>query len=509
MQRSPWRFPAGFAGLLALALIPFLAAWQVIGLDYPIHLSMLRVFRLWFEDRARFDATFGTRLLQPYWGMYAPALAFSSLLTIEHAAKLVTGLGLVGFPVAVLRLADRIGADRRVALLAIPLMYNVCFFLGFIPFLCASTLALLSLPDVLDFAEQDSRGPWIRVALWSLLICVSHAVAFLIWVVWYGWILLTERRPRLGQWLRATATLVAPALFLWAWLHHSARSGNISYIVEHPLPVALTEKLRSISGIPEIPLPARFIVLALLLVAMGLAAVGERPAELRQRQWRFVALAAGMLAAYLIVPQDVAGLAFIYERFLPFFYFFALVGAAGVMRFPRTFVTLTVGLVLVQGVFQWLLFQDFDGDIHDLQSCLQKARPGSSLVGLIGTKTLETSDTAFLLHGDAFHTVWNLGPVLSHTMVSTASTPVYWKHDAFHNAAPPLIDWHPEQFSWQQNGQYIDYFLVREFTWNLADYPTQPLKPDALFLQEGYRQVKLACAEGMWRLWENTRPVPP
>jgi hypothetical protein len=89
------------------------------------------------------------------------------------------------------------------------------------------------------------------------------------------------------------------------------------------------------------------------------------------------------------------------------------------------------------------------------------------------------------------------------------TTPVYWKRDAFHGPPPPEFDWHPRDLDWKEHGQYIDYFLIRDFYFNPEQFPGKPLEPDVWFLKEGYAQCKMICRAGPWRLWENTRPAAP
>jgi hypothetical protein len=510
VQPRAWRFWALLLGLTALALAPLFIVPSVIGVDYPNHLGVVRILRLWFTDRSHFHEQFGTRLWQPYWGWYLPVLALSSVMSIDLAAKLVVAASLIAFPVGLERLARRIGIDRRVALLAVPLMLNYSFYWGFVTFLAGLALAILALPRVVDFAENDKHRDLVWLAVWSLAICVAHATAWAFFAAWAGWIVATTTpRPSPRRLLRYAATLVAPLAFLASWEHGVESSGNLAWLRAHPghhsvlkvkLPIVLHNSF--IAG-PDL---LNILLLVLFLAALALASRGQG-APRRGVIWG--GLAGWMAIAFLTLPQEVAGLSFAYQRFLPFIYFFALLLAALEIRRPFAFQALAVLITVVAIPFQWVAFQQVDTELTAMHDCLGKARPGSSLAGLIGLKWPEGTTMPIYLHADAWHTYWNLGPSFTHFMELLPTTPVYWKRDAFGGPPPPEFDWHPRELDWKEHGQYIDYFLIRDFYFNADQFPSNPLEPDVWFLKEGYRQCKMICRAGPWRLWENMRPAAP
>jgi hypothetical protein len=505
---SPARFWTLLLTLTAIALVPLLVAHMPIGVDYPTHLSMVRVMRLWFEDRAQFDAQFGTRLAQPYWGMYLPALALSSVMSVEHACKLTLIAALAAFPIAIARLAPRAGVDRRVALIAIPLMFNSSFYWGLVPFLAGIALALLSLPQVLEFAAHDRPRDFARMVAWAALICIAHASAFIFWALWSGWIVITERaRPRPSQLARFAACLAAPLAFMLRWSASVRASGNLAYVLEHPIRHSFVDKLDSFPFVAFGVEPGvDWLLIALTVSALALAWAGDRGDQARRRVLRWGGLAAWMLLAYLILPQDVSGLSGVYQRFLVFAFLFVTLCAARSMRFALPFEVVAIAAIAIVTAFQWVLFHEHDVEIAAARGCLQMARPGSSLAGMMSLRTPPGNKIPLFLHADNFHTLDKLGPVMAHSMTALPTTPVYWKRDPFHGV-PPLADWKPVQLDWQRNGQYVEYFLVRDKLYSMPKSASDPIEPDVWFLKEGYAQCRLICAAGPWRLWENTRPT--
>jgi hypothetical protein len=504
------RFWAVLLVVTGLALAPLLAHRFVVGIDYPTHLSMIRVLRLWFEDRARFEATFGTRLLQPYWGMYLPALLLSSVMSIDVASKLVTAAALAAMPIALARLAMRVGADRRVALLGVPLMFNHSFYWGFVPFLCGLALALLSLPSALDGFERDRKRDVALLALWAAAICVAHATAWAMWAAWTAWLALSYA-PRPAQLARTLAAIAWPAPFLIWYQTHLPRTGNLAYVLDQ---ADYHNPFSKLVGMWHISFTAGPVIVEVLLFVLLLAAIavswrGTREPEARLRMFRWGGLALWMLVAYEVLPQDVAGISFAYQRFLVFAFYFALLGAASSLEWPTIFNVLTGTLIVIYTAFRAVMFHAYDVEMSGMADCLKQARPGSSLAGLIGAKAPDTAHMPLFLHADNLHTMWNLGPVFAHSMTLLPTTPVYFKKDAFHNPPPPAFDWHPERLDWERNGQYIDYFLIRDSYLNYAEFPQKPLKPDLWYFKQGYAQNRMVCQAGFWRLWENTRPASP
>jgi hypothetical protein len=326
-----------------------------------------------------------------------------------------------------------------------------------------------------------------------------------LWAVWAAF-LVAAARPRAIQLARFAAALLAPAAFVAWWSRNVANAGNLAFVRAHPVHHSLATKLTVLTGaFTAGPRIVELTLLALFVAALALACAGEREPDARRRLTRFGGLAALMLAGFFALPQDLGGLSFAYERLLPFALLFAALCAARNIRFTVIYQSLAIALVVVQAAFQWVLFHEYDAELRALRGCLAQARPGSSLAGLLGMKQPETTALPLFLHTDNLHTYWNLGPVFAHSMALLPTTPVYWKRDPFHNPPPPVFDWSPQALDWQRNGQYLDYFLIRDRWFSTKE----PFTPDAWYLKEGYPQCRLVCVAGPWRLWENRRPTPP
>jgi hypothetical protein len=477
---STRRFYALFAVLCAIAIAQVVLCERLPGVDWPTHLAHLRFLRLWFVDRARFDALFGARPLQPYWAMYAPALLLSSVISVEHAARVMAAAGMLGVPLAALRLVRSEGADPLAALLALPLAFSLNFWWGFVPFLDGLALALLALPFARRFA--DGRASPLALAAWSIGICLGHGTVWLLFAIWLAWLLQDARAP-LRRWLHAGLAL-APALAFLAWYRAQLPPEVTRETLWHPLGT----KLWSLAHVPFLAGDGALEIALVLLFFAGvaLACIGERE---RGRMRRWGGLAALMLALWLALPHCLGGLSFLYQRFLTPFQFFLIPCAATRIRRRALFVTGALALFALDLGASAKIFRAHDRDTRDLEACLSRAEPGATMIGLIGKRAPDGVGIPLYLHADNWFTYERFGRVYSHSMEQLAVTPVYFRTPAFPQPLQPGLEWQPWLLDWAREGRGTRYFLLHDL-------------PDAA-LKEGARHMQLVCREGGWRLFEN------
>lgn len=496
-----------FGSLAVISVVPLFAVDLIPGVDYPTHLSMIRILRYAFEDPAAFHATYGTRLWQPYWGFYAPVLLLSSVVSIDLAAKIVYAVTILMQPVAVLLLARRVGANPAVSLLSFALVYSFLFYWGFVPFLVAMNVGLLGLLPVLSYSEHPTGRGLVVMGLVSLAVFVCHATAWVFWVAWTGWIFLTREEGVSGRFLlRVAAVYAVPAVLLVAYNSQLESWGNLAWIRENPAVHSELAKARNFSRnlVPSLSAPLERLLVVLLVAGIGLSFIGRfRPGDGR-RLLRWGGAGFFMFLGYWFLPQDVAGVSFMYQRCLAFAFLFLLLGSVSRPALGTTLVLPYAALAGFVITCNALIFAGFNEEMTGLRACLATAKPRTTLVGLMFDRDSAATFQPLFLHADNYHTYWNLGRVYAHSMDMLPTTPVYYRNAGVFGRIRPAFDWVPWTFDYAQMGTNVRYFLIHA----REEYviPGAPnMKSDAFLLKrEGVENTRLVCSEGLWRLYENT-----
>ena len=466
-----------------------------IGVDTPTHLSILRVMRLAFEDPSAFHRDYAVRMLQPYWGYYAPTLLLSVVLPLDLSAKLITGLTLIGIPIATALIAKREGLKPIVALPAFALCYNFNFWFGFLPFLSGLVALLFGLLSVLRY--QDSPG-WRNLGLLGLVslgVFASHVIAWLLFGACSAWLLFV-RAPRSP--LRAAViglfALVPAALLLLAWSRGVERTAASNFIVNNPLSHDVAIKAWNLphNAFSSIDPTTEFLLLGLWLGLLTLAMAGPVDAARKERCFTWGGLAMAMFAGYWVVPQDLAGVAFLYERLIMFALLFPLLCVAKRRPFERLMPALSLAMVALTLSLSALMFRQFNGEMSGAKTCLATARPRSNLMGLMLESGFSSWGQPLMLHADSYHLYWNLGRVFGHAMDAAPNSLVYYRQQDVFHALVPTLEWQPLSYR-PAYGKNIDYFLIHG-----------PARHDIALLKDTLQGLDLACEQGQWRLYSSS-----
>jgi hypothetical protein len=498
----------GLFVVCSLATIGSIVAADLqVGVDMPTHLSMLRILRLAFEDPAAFHATYGARVLQPYWGYYAPVLLLSTALPLDLAAKLVTGLTLVGIPISTALLARREGLSPMVALPAFALCWNYCYWWGFIPFLCGVVAALFGFLVVLRYARSPGLRNLGLLCLVSLGVFAAHALAWLLFAIASAWLLLAQvSRASWRKLLPGAAAFALPAVLLTTWNRGLENMVFHKWVLEHPsrLPASIRAwNLPHIAFLSVEPAMER-VLLGLWVLLVALAMVGPFDATRRRQCFRWGGLALVMFVGFWVLPQDMGGVSFLYQRPLFLALLFPLLCIPREQRFPRLFLSAALVVVALSFAFSTLAIRGFNREMKDARVCLSRARSHSSLMGLMLDRTPVAVGYPLFLHVDNYHTYWNLGRVYTHSMDMVPETPVYYKQRDFFYGPVPGFEWKPLSFQ-AAYAKNIDYFLVHAPAF-LQIEGLGRVPADRFVLKQAFEESELACSEGQWRLYAHRSP---
>src|SRR5690348_6995364 len=126
----------------ALATIPvWLPAFPPMT-DLPQHAAQVAMLREMSQPAFPYRHLFEINWFTPYLVGYLLVYAFTGILGIVVACKLVVSLAIAGIPIATAVLILETGGDSRWALLSVPAMYGFDFQWGFLNFLVAVPLGL-------------------------------------------------------------------------------------------------------------------------------------------------------------------------------------------------------------------------------------------------------------------------------------------------------------------------------------------------------------------------------
>ena len=197
--------------------------------DMPFHVAAMRVIHS-FGDPAfglekYFDLTFGRTQYFLYY-VIGSVVAYFTGIRAANVVLLCVYLG--GTPLAVRSLCKAIGKDERLAIFTLPLLANVMFAYGFLPFVFGIPLLFWALAAAVrylnelegDRDRQKLRREGILLAVLSFVLFFSHIFPFALFGLGFA-VLFPWQRPR--DWVRAGLPTVPSLLALGWWYFFTSR----------------------------------------------------------------------------------------------------------------------------------------------------------------------------------------------------------------------------------------------------------------------------------------------
>lgn len=335
--------PSNRIGTWVFAMLVGLHAWPVLGfpwfptLDGPTHLYNARIIvSLLSGDpgATRFFAL--DPFPEPNWLGHAIMAAVMCLSSAQAAEKTVMLLYVVGLPLSFRFAARRLGATNALGqLLVFPFIYGFTFRIGFLNFSLGLPLLLISIGVGIRAMNAPSRRTFYPLAGLLLALYFAHLTCFLMAVL----ALVTLAYPKAwatsheggitwlaAYWRRAKPLLLAAlpglALCMAFFVVHQDPRTDLKRL---PMADLLTDL---VTGRPFVALSdgeapgARLITWAMMALTMVAILTGHRSAAQRAGDnWALVPFGLS-LAAYLLVPDQMATGGFITVRLLLFVYLF-------------------------------------------------------------------------------------------------------------------------------------------------------------------------------------------
>jgi hypothetical protein len=327
------RVAAGFALLLAVALVPLFSVRVPPLLDYPNHLARMHIL-LDGGRSADLARAYEIRWsLLPNLAMDAIVPLLAHILPLDVAGRLFVGLALAlmaGGVMLVHRSASR--GWSFWPLVGFLLLYNRILLWGFVNYLAGLGVALIGLAAWLGLADRPVRRFW-AVAVAALIAYFCHLVAYGLLALMIGGVELPGLWAALRAW-RAHAfarTIVAllpllPPVLLWltAWRPGPGDGGGLAWAN----PLRKFDLLFSVFD--DYSRPFDVAGFALLVLALGFGFWRGRLTLDR----RLGAALAMLVLAYLFMPARLLGGSGVDHR-LPVMLFLLLVASSRPVAWSR------------------------------------------------------------------------------------------------------------------------------------------------------------------------------
>ncbi len=439
--------------------------------DLPFHIATIRVIHDFGDPALHFQDYYTLNLLHTsYLGYYLVGSLFAYVLGAYKANILLMCLYLGGTPLALRELLKALKKDERLCLFAVPLVVNVMFLYGLLPFVLGFPVMFLGMAYTARDIERPTRRTGVILAIVGVALFFTHVLPFflfgVVYILFFPW-----TRP--SRWVRAALPGVPSALCaLWWFLgsdagkaaEHGHRSGGI--FAAPPLETSFSQILQWSTNVFKDQSDEKWLLLLVMtaILAMGLSqGESDRSSPLSRRFFPVVLLC---IVGFVTLADHLGDVWLLAQRFpVP-----GLLCAIPLLRMPRN---PTRGLVAVAAVlfvcFGSIVntckhFIKFEVDeVGDFDGAIDAMEPGKKVCGLIYDRGSSVVPNAPFLHFVSYYQAEKGGLV----MFSYAGFP-HWPFQYRPGKLPPpgrparlRWEWTPSQTPFREIYPYYDYVLER------------------------------------------------
>ncbi len=500
MFRSNRYLALATLGLSAFALAPLFASPMLPLVDLGSNVGAAMLLD---------DTVFGTgvvaehfqvqRRVVPYWTGYLLLAALEHVVGVLWAMKLVVGLCVVLFPIAVMRVLVALGRGPYVGLSAFVLTWDTNMYWGWFTFQLGMILALWSLAWVIEMRHWRDVP---KLAALAALAAVTHIHTVAYALTACG--LLTLLKRPLGRALKQSSVALASCLAVLApWLLSNSGSRSSAALGFHAEQHPLGQKLASLhsfslDNLPQEPTLTAFAFLLLLILPALVSVLPGRQLSPLQRYAPILILLAGLLL-YTLVPFAIHS-PIVHWWTYPRFATYVLLGllfcpAPDWSRFRWLLLTpvCVTAVALQLGIFRQ--FRAYGEYVSPYLEIIAAIEPNSRLL------PLDLDDARF--KGTRFASV---GQLHGYAAAMTSSYdghlfdypthPLLYRRDRI----LPHPNWfRPTEFRMDEHGKFYDYIIVHPLD-------RDPIAKDA----RARAHVQLVREAGAWRLYRvNERQSYP
>jgi hypothetical protein len=454
-----------------LAVLVTIPAWVVRHppiQDLPFHLATLRVIHDLHDPAFGFDQDFYLDIFHTEYVFYYLVGSSLAFVVGVFKANVVMMCGYLGGTVLALRtLLLALRKDERLALFVVPLLVNVMFVMGLLPFMIGVPFMFWGLALSIRYFEEPTREHGFTLGLVAVALFYTHILPFAVFGVGFA-AMFPWTRSR--EWGRAVLP-VLPGVLLAAWwvLGSDAGMRALHALGAKQEATPLTNPSASftqwsIDTFSDASNQVLFFGLVLLaLVSIGLAQ-GEHD-HTRSIGRGYVAVPIACFVLYLTMGQEL-GIVWLFSQRFPIL---ALMSAIPLLRIPRgargTVVTaglLALGTASIVNTCRH--FIDFElNEVGDIDGAIAAMDPKKHVAGLIYDRGSSIVHYAPFLHFVSYYQL-EKGGVVEFSYASFPHWPVRFKPGRFPPPGGPLRlrwEWTPEQVTIDELRRYYDYVLTR------------------------------------------------
>jgi hypothetical protein len=486
-----------FLAVLALAVVPLWLGPYLPMVDMPQHAAQITALREIWSGNAELDRVFWVNWFTPYLLGYLLLYAFSAVLPITVAAKLLVTLSVVAVPLLTGPLLRAAGGDERWRWLAIPCSFGFAFYWGFLSFLVAAPLALLFLTRTITFAHDPSWRRGVRIAVFAIFLFFSHVIVLgIASLISLGYVLGVHYRDLRRLALCALPyTAPIPLIGLWFAITYATETRVQNDAVSFgPLSYRLLQLVSQPAGREALSTSSAGIVLLVTGAIVLLPWLcGARPSR-RPERWLPFALA---LLVFLGAPHYVFDAAYFYQRLGLFLVplWLLLWDRPGVAE--RRFEWIAIPIAMLWVVASIGRFAAFARESESFSAVVGALEPGRRVAAMVFEPGSALFPSPVYLHFPAWYQATEAG-IVDFNFAEFYSQMVRYRP----NAGPRIteaVSWSPVQFDWEANGgASYDYFLIKA-RFDLS----------AAVFKDKVDNVELVTQQGWWWLYRNRARVQP
>jgi hypothetical protein len=456
---------------LVVAVVVTAPAWIVKHppiQDLPFHLATLRVIHDYKDPQYGFARDFDVDLFHTEYVLYyvvGSALAYVLGVFKANVALMCAYLG--GTVLALRELCLALRKDERLCLFVVPLLVNVMFVMGLLPFMIAVPIMLWAFAVTARYLEEPTRNRAIALAALAVALFYSHILPFAVFGIGFAAMFPWEK-PR--EWLRAGAPVV-PGLLLSVWWIFGSEAGSraLGALGSKQGATPLTNPQASftqwsIDVFSDASDEVIFFGLVLVaILAVGLAQ-GERDRSRRiARGYAVVPIACFVL---YLTTGDQLGIVWLFSQRFPIL---ALMTAIPLLRMPQgtrgalvsTALSALGGVSIVNTCQHFIEFER--NEVGDIDGAIREMDPRKHVAGLIFDRGSSIVHHAPFMHFVSYYQL-EKGGVVTFSYTSFPHWPVRYKPGHFPPPGGPLRlrwEWTPDLVTMEELVPYYDYVLTR------------------------------------------------
>ena len=464
------------AAYLAIAFLATAPAWIVKYppvQDLPFHLATIRVVHDFHAAAYHFDENFVLTLGRTQYVLYYLLGSFLAYFAGVVGANVVLMCGYLGGTVLALRtLLRALGKDERLCVLAVPLLYNVMFLFGLLPFLLGIPLMFWALATAVRWFEAPTRPRAILLGVLAVCVFYSHIFPFGIFGLGFA-LMFPWKEPR--RWLRAGAPVV-PALLFLAWWLFFTEAGKLvrgtltdrtaqdqAAPLNQAIPGAYNWMLDIFKDQSDDVVLIGFFLCVLFVTAL---AQGEGRTDESRPATRMYALLPIVCVVFYFTTGEGHGYIWLISQRFPILFLLTMIP---LLRMPRgfagTLASAAIGTLALYSTVNvckhFIAFQR--EEVGDIDGALDAMDPGKKVAALIFDKSSKGMNWSPFLHFGSYYQL-RKGGVVEFTYAGYA----HWPFDFLPGKYPPpggparlRWEWTPEQVTTRELFPYYDYVLVR------------------------------------------------